>query len=254
MKRIQSLLGAIAATVLGSQVAAAPIQVDAGLLEGIEPRTGVRAFLGVPFAAPPVRELRWKAPQPVKAWKGTLHADRVAPMCLQALRSRTMNHYFGNEAISEDCLYLNLWAPQLGQKLPVIVWIYGGGFNVGSASMANYSGETMALDGVVRVNLAYRVGPLGFLSHPELSKESGYGASGNYGLMDLIAGLRWVQRNIGQFGGDPANVTILGQSAGSSAVALLQLSPEARGLFQRVIGMSGSPFGAKALHCKKPWA
>jgi para-nitrobenzyl esterase len=153
-----------------------------------------------------------------------------------------MNHYFGNEATSEDCLYLNVWAPASGEQLPVIVWIYGGGFNVGSASMANYSGENLARSGVVRVNLAYRLGALGFLAHPDLTRESEYGGSGNYGLMDLIAGLQWVQRNIAAFGGDPSNVTIAGQSAGSMAVALLQASPAARGLFGKAVGMSGSPF------------
>ena len=125
----------------------------------------------------------------------------------------------------------------------MIVWVYGGGFNIGSASMANYSGEPLARAGVVRVNIAYRVGPLGFLAHPELSRESGHGGSGNYGLMDQIAALEWVQRNIDRFGGDPANVTIVGQSAGSMSVALLQLSPRAKGLFHRIVGMSGSPFG-----------
>lgn len=222
----------------------APVGTDSGRVQGITLPSGIQAWLGIPFAAPPVRELRWRPPQPATAWKGVLNADRAAPMCLQALRSRTMNHYFGNEGISEDCLYLNVWAPPGARKLPVIVWIYGGGFNVGSASMANYSGEGLARDGVVRVNLAYRVGPLGFFAHPELTRESGYGGSGNYGLMDQIAGLQWVRKNIAAFGGDPGNVTIAGQSAGSSSVALLQLSPEARGLFHRVVGMSGSPFGA----------
>jgi para-nitrobenzyl esterase len=222
---------------------AAPVTTDSGRVEGITLPSGIKAWLAIPFAAPPVRELRWRAPQPVAAWKGVLNTDRPAPMCLQAMRSRTMNHYFGNEAISEDCLYLNVWAPAGGHKLPVIVWVYGGGFNVGSASMANYSGEGLARDGVVRVNIAYRVGPLGFLAHPELTRESGYGGSGNYGLMDQIAALKWVQKNIAAFGGDPGNVTIAGQSAGSSSVSLLQLSPEARGLFHRVVGMSGSPFG-----------
>jgi para-nitrobenzyl esterase len=225
---------------------AAQISTESGLVEGVVLPSGVRAWLGVPMAAPPVRELRWKPPQPTPKWPGTFHADRQAPMCLQALRSRTMNHYFGNEATSEDCLYLNIWAPADAERLPVIVWIYGGGFNVGSASMANYSGENLARDGVVRVNLAYRLGALGFLAHPDLTRESGYGASGNYGLMDLIAGLQWVQRNIAGFGGDPANVTIVGQSAGSMAVSLLQASPEARGLFNKAVGMSGSSFGEPA--------
>ena len=226
-----------------SFVQAAPVSTDAGIVEGVTLDSGVRAWLGIPFAAPPVRDLRWKAPQPVAKWSGVLHADRQAPMCLQTLRTRTMNHYFGNEAISEDCLYLNVWAPPSAQKLPVIVWVYGGGFNVGSASMANYSGATLAKDGVVRVNLSYRLGALGFLAHPDLTRESGYGGSGNYGIMDLVSGLQWVQKNIGAFGGDPGNVTIAGQSAGSSAVALLQASPQARGLFHKVVGMSGSPFG-----------
>ncbi|MFM2300286.1 MAG: hypothetical protein RLZZ84_22 [Pseudomonadota bacterium] len=222
----------------------AAIPVDGGLVEGASLPSGVDAWLGVPFAAPPLRDLRWKAPQPVAAWPGVLHADRFAPECLQPLRSPRQNHYFGNEATSEDCLYLNIWAPQgVRQKLPVVVWIYGGGFNIGSAAMANYSGEPLAKAGVVRVNIAYRVGALGFMAHPQLSAESGYNGSGNYGLMDQIAALQWVQRNIAKFGGDPANVTIVGQSAGSMSVALLQLSPQAKGLFQRAVGMSGSPFG-----------
>jgi para-nitrobenzyl esterase len=178
----------------------------------------------------------------VPPWNGVLHAERQAPMCLQPVRSRTMNHYFGNEATSEDCLYLSVWAPARAENLSVVVWIYGGGFNVGSASMANYSGEGLARSGVVRVNLSYRLGALGFLAHPDLTRESDYGGSGNYGLMDLIAGLQWVQRNIAAFGGDPKNVTIVGQSAGSMAVALLQASPPAHGLFHKVVGMSGSPF------------
>ncbi len=240
---MQRVAAVLFASVLSWQAAAEPVRIDAGLVEGVTLASGVRAWLGIPQAAPPLRELRWRAPQPVPRWNGVLHADAQAPMCLQAVRTRTMNHYFGNEATSEDCLYLNVWAPPGAEQLPVIVWIYGGGFNVGSASMANYSGEKLAADGVVRVNLSYRLGALGFLAHPELTRESGYGGSGNYGLMDLVAGLQWVQRNIAAFGGDPANVTIVGQSAGSTAVALLQASPAARGLFTKVVGMSGSPFG-----------
>jgi para-nitrobenzyl esterase len=232
----------LALALLGLATPASAQSVDGGQIDGVTLPSGVRAWLGVPFAAPPVRDLRWKAPQSAIAWQGTYHADRPAPMCLQALRGRTMNHYFGNEAISEDCLYLNIWSPTSGEKLPVIVWIYGGGFNVGSASMANYSGEALAAKGVVRVNIAYRVGVMGFLAHPDLSKEAD-GASGNYGLMDQIAGLKWVQRNIAAFGGDPGNVTIAGQSAGSMSVALLQQSRLAKGLFHRIVGMSGSPFG-----------
>jgi para-nitrobenzyl esterase len=236
-------LFATAALTLAAPVLARPVAVDGGKVEGVTLPSGVNAWLGVPFAAPPLRELRWQPPQPVKPWAGVYHADRFAPQCLQPLRSPRQNHYFGNEATSEDCLYLNVWAPKSAKKLPVVVWVYGGGFNIGSASMANYSGEPLARAGVVRVNIAYRVGALGFMAHPELSRESGYGASGNYGLMDQIAALQWVKRNIAKFGGDPDNVTIAGQSAGSMSVALLQMSPKARGLFHRVVGMSGSPFG-----------
>lgn len=220
---------------------AEPIAVDGGQIEGVTLASGVEAWLGVPFAAPPLRDLRWKAPQPVQPWQGVLHADRFAPECLQPLRGALQNHYFGNEATSEDCLYLNIWAPKNAAKAPVVVWIYGGGFNIGSASMANYSGEPLARDGVVRVNLAYRVGALGFLAHPGLTAEAG--ASGNYGLMDQIAALQWVQRNIARFGGDPANVTIVGQSAGAMSVSLLQASPLAKGLFAKAVAMSGSAFG-----------
>ncbi len=243
--RGNALAKALFATVAVLIAVPAPAQtvtIDTGTLEGQTLTSGLRAWFGVPFAAPPVRELRWKSPQPHPAWTGTFHADRFAPMCLQPLRYRTMNHYFGNEATSEDCLYLNIWAPPTGKKLPVLVWIYGGGFNIGSASMANYSGAALAANGVVQVNIAYRVGTLGFLSHPELSKEGG-GASGNYGLLDQIAALQWVRRNIAAFGGDPDNVTIMGQSAGAMSVALLQSSPAAKGLFHKVVGMSGSPFG-----------
>ena len=240
---MKNFISALLAICVFVPLQAEPVRIDSGAVEGVTLASGVRAWFGIPFAAPPVRELRWRAPQPVTPWAGVLHAERQAPMCLQVLRTRTMNHYFGNEATSEDCLYLNVWTPPRADKLPVIVWIYGGGFNVGSASMANYSGEGLAGSGVVRVNLAYRLGALGFLAHPDLTRESGYAASGNYGLMDLIAGLQWVQRNIAAFGGDPANVTIVGQSAGSMAAALLQSSPPARGLFTKVVGMSGSPFG-----------
>ena len=150
MRRVAAVL--LSALVLTS-VQAEPIRIDSGLIEGVTLGSGVRAWLGIPQAAPPLRELRWRAPQPVPRWDGVFHADRHAPMCLQVLRTRTMNHYFGNEATSEDCLYLNVWAPPFGdfqgsparaEKLPVIVWIYGGGFTVGSASMANYSGEGLA--------------------------------------------------------------------------------------------------------------
>jgi para-nitrobenzyl esterase len=233
---LAAALLAIAPPVLGK-----PIKVDGGLIEGITLPSGISAWLGVPFAAPPLRDLRWKPPHPVLPWQGVLHADRFAPECLQPLRGSLQNHYFGNEPTSEDCLALNIWAPAKAAKAPVIVWIYGGGFSVGSAAMANYSGEPLARDGVVRVNIAYRVGALGFLAHPELTAEAG--TSGNYGLLDQIAALEWVKRNIARFGGDPENVTIAGQSAGAMSVSLLQASPLAKGLFARAVAMSGSAFG-----------
>ena len=236
-------LAAFGLAAFATAAAAKPIAVDGGLIEGKPLAGGITAWLGVPFAAPPVRDLRWRPPAPVERWTGVLHTDRFAPECLQPLRGSLQNHYFGNEATSEDCLYLNVWAPTAARKAPVVVWIYGGGFTIGSASMTNYSGEPLARAGVVRVNIAYRVGTLGFLAHPDLSRESGYGGSGNYGLMDEIAALKWVRRNIAKFGGDPDNVTIVGQSAGSMSVSILQISSEAKGLFKRAVGMSGSAFG-----------
>ena len=246
MKQGPAIALAAVLAAFATPLLAEPVKVDGGMIDGRALASGVDGWFGIPFAAPPLRELRWRAPQPVKPWQGVLQADRFAPMCLQAMRTRTMNHYFGNEAISEDCLYLNVWAPKdahaVGAKLPVIVWIYGGGFSVGSASMANYSGEGLARDGVVRVNIAYRVGPFGFLAHPELTAE-GHGHSGNYGLADQVAALEWVHRNIAAFGGDPDNVTIMGQSAGSFSVSLLQIDPRAKGLFSRAVGESGSSHG-----------
>ena len=245
MRRARLALAALAFG-MTTPVAAQTVTVENGTLSGKALPSGVNGWFGVPFAKPPVRDLRWRAPQLAQDWVGTYHADRFAPMCLQAMRSRTMNHYFGNEAISEDCLYLNIWAPKSAlrskKKLPVIVWIYGGGFNVGSASMANYAGENLSKDGVVYVTIAYRVGPMGFLAHPDLTKEGG-GRSGNYGLMDQVAALEWVQRNIGAFGGDKGNVTIMGQSAGSMSVSLLQINPRAKGLFHKIVAMSGSVHG-----------
>ena len=226
-----------------------PLQLDSGLVSGKLLPSGVRAYRGIPFAAPPVRELRWREPQPAPAWPGVYHADRFAPECVQALRAHDINHYFGEEATSEDCLYLNVWAPSDASpdsRAPVVVWIYGGGFTIGSTAMANYSGETLASKGVVYVSMAYRLGAPGFLAHPDLAAESPQKTSGNYGLLDQIAALRWVQRNIQAFGGDPNNVTIMGQSAGSMSVSILQASPLAHGLFARAVGMSGGAFGETA--------
>jgi para-nitrobenzyl esterase len=224
-------------------IAGDPVRIDSGRVSGKLLPSGVKAYFGVPFAAPPVGELRWREPQPVPAWSGVFDAGRPAPECIQVLRAHGINNYFGEEATSEDCLYLNIWAPPdagSGARKPVVVWIYGGGFTIGSASMANYSGETLARKGVVYVAVAYRVGAFGFLALPALTAESAHHSSGDVGSLDQIAALQWIQRNIGVFGGDPGNVTIMGQSAGSMSVCVLQASPLARGLFHRVIGMSGS--------------
>jgi para-nitrobenzyl esterase len=221
-----------------------PVSVESGRIVGKLLPSGVRAYLGVPFAASPVRERRWQPPAAPESWSGLRYALQFAPECIQTLRAHDINHYFGEEATSEDCLYLNVWAPAgASPRKPVVVWIYGGGFTIGSAAMANYGGEALARKGVVYVSIAYRLGALGFLAHPELTAESRYHASGNYGLLDQVAALEWIQRNIEHFGGDPTNVTIMGQSAGSMAVSLLQASPLARGLFHRAVGMSGASLG-----------
>jgi para-nitrobenzyl esterase len=220
-----------------------PVAVDGGLVDGTGLASGTRAYLGIPFAAPPLRELRWKDPQPVAAWNGVYHADRFAPQCMQPSRGVMANQYSGAEITSEDCLYLNVWTAPGRSKAPVIVYLYGGGFFIGSASMPLYSGEAVSRAGAVFVNFNYRVGPLGFLAHPELSAESPHKTSGDYGFLDQIAALNWVKRNIAKFGGDPDNVTIVGQSAGSMSVLTLQASPLAKGLFHRAVGMSGALIG-----------
>jgi para-nitrobenzyl esterase len=225
----------------------APVKTDSGIIAGKVLESGVRAWFGVPYAQAPVQDLRWREPQRI-SWAGTYNADRFSPQCIQPLRGSNINHYFGHEATSEDCLYLNIWATpgsKAGDKLPVVVWIYGGGFTIGSAAMANYAGENLAKKGVVYVSVSYRVGSLGFLAHPELTEESPHHASGNYGFLDQVAALEWMQRNIAQFGGDPKRVTIMGQSAGSGSVSSLQVSPLAKNLFHRIVGMSGSSFGSR---------
>ena len=220
-----------------------PVQTTEGPVAGTKLHAGVKAYLGIPFAAPPVRGSRWRAPQPPKPWAGVYNADTLRPECPQGLRSPSINHYFGEEPVSEDCLYLNIWEPadaKAGDRRPVVVWIYGGGFNVGSASSPIYSGENLARKGVIYVAPNYRLGVFGFLAHPELTAESGRNASGNWGFLDQVAALQWVKRNVASFGGDPDNVTLVGQSAGSMSINNLQASPLARGLFAKAFGMSGS--------------
>ena len=222
-----------------------PLTIDSGSVSGKVLASGVKAYFGVPYAAPPVGDLRWREPQPVQPWEGVYHADRMAPECIQVLRRHNLNHYFGEEATSEDCLYLNIWASQdakPGARLPVIVYIYGGGFTLGSSGIAMYGGENVAGKGTVFVSFNYRVGALGNMAHPELTAESSHHASGNYGLLDQVAALQWVHRNIDKFGGDPDNVTISGQSAGAMSVSALEASPLAKGLFKRGFAMSLSLF------------
>jgi para-nitrobenzyl esterase len=216
------------------------VKVEGGLVEGTV-ENGVIVYKGIPFAAPPVGDLRWRPPQPVKSWNGVLKADRFCPACPQF---NIPMLGFVNAGISEDCLYLNIWKPNDTSegRLPVIVWIYGGGFFIGSTSQAVTSGEQLAKKGVIVVSIAYRLGALGFLAHPELTAESENNASGNYGLLDQIAGLKWVQHNIEAFGGDPGNVTIFGESAGGQSVSMLAASPLAKGLFHKAICMSGGSF------------
>lgn len=230
------------AQIVESPIPGDPIAIDTGKLNGKLLTSGVRAYFGVPFAAPPVGELRWKEPQPREAWSGVYNADRFAPECIQILRPHNINHYFGEEATSEDCLYLNIWAPPANpkaEKVPVILWLYGGGLSIGSASMPNYGSENLAKKGVVYVTAGYRIGALGFMAHPEATAGSPHHASGNYGHLDQIAALQWIQRNIERFGGDPARVTVMGQSAGASSAVSLQVSPLAKGLLHRIVGMSG---------------
>lgn len=238
---------AFAFGLVGAQqpAAPAPVKTGAGLVSGTSGSApGVTAYLGIPYAAPPVGDLRWRAPQPVARWDGVRKAAAFGTSCMQQqLGSRLpwTEEYMTQNAVGEDCLSVNVWTPTERAARPraVMVWIYGGGFNEGSSAVAVYDGAPLASRGVVVVSLNYRTGVLGALAHPELSKESPHGVSGNYGILDQIAALEWVQANIGAFGGDPANVTVVGQSAGGLSVAALMRSPLAKGLFVRAIGMAG---------------
>jgi para-nitrobenzyl esterase len=203
-----------------------------------------KAFLGLPYAAPPTGRLRWKSPQPPASWKGTRDATKYAGRCEQY---HIWNDYiFQDAGPTEDCLYLNVYAPasaKPGSNLPVMFWIHGGGFVAGSGSEPRYSNSALVLKGVVLVTINYRLGVFGFLTSEELAREDD-GHAGNYGLMDMVAALRWVKANINYFGGDSGNVTIFGESAGSFAINALTVAPDARGLFQKAIGESGAFFGA----------
>jgi para-nitrobenzyl esterase len=217
-----------------------PVRIETGLIEGVQDG-GLTVYKSIPFAASPVGERRWRAPQAPVAWQGVRRADKFGPVCMQR---GTSVPGAGEETVSEDCLTLNIWTPAKSrdEKLAVMVWIPGGGFTQESASMPLYWGDRLARRGVIIITINYRVGLLGFFAHPELTRESGNHSSGNYGLLDQIAALAWVQRNVAVFGGDPHRVTIWGQSAGSMSVNMLMASPLARGLFQRAVGESGGFF------------
>jgi para-nitrobenzyl esterase len=214
-----------------------------GVLEGVVSADGkVRSFKGIPYAAPPVGPLRWKEPQPVVPWSGVRKAVDFGPRAMQGRIYSDM--IFRDAGPSEDCLYLNVWVPAnpATPKLPVMVWIHGGGFMAGASSEPRQDGEILCKKGVIVVSMNYRMGIFGFFAHPELTRESGHEASGNYGLMDQVASLQWVKKNIAAFGGDPDNVTIFGESAGSFSVSALMASPLSQGLFRRAIGESGAFF------------
>ncbi len=213
-----------------------------GIVESTAPpEGGVRAVKGIPFAQPPVGDLRWREPQPVKDWGGVRNADRFGPACMQRL-SPGADYWLRGDGMSEDCLYLNVWTPAKSdrEKLPVLVYIFGGGFQNGDGSEPRYDGANMARQGIVAVSLNYRTNVFGFLAHPELTRESPHKASGNYGLLDQVAALRWVQKNIAAFGGDPKRVTIAGESAGSISVSALMASPLSKDLIAGAICESGA--------------
>jgi para-nitrobenzyl esterase len=237
------------------------VQIDSGALAGVTSADGnCRIFRGIPFAAPPVGDLRWRAPQPVTPWSGVRPADRFGNACIQPLIARDafMQQYSFAEppecGLSEDCLYLNVWTPASNSTahLPVIVWIFGGGHRFGSGSHPVSDGEALARHGAIVVTINYRVGALGYLAHPALSAE--VGSSGNYASLDILAALAWVQRNIEAFGGDPGCVTLFGQSAGAAHACVLMASTLSRGLFHRVIAHSGGRFRGGAMGVLKPRA
>lgn len=250
---VASIMMALAFAVAGPRATAqiARVKVTGGTIAG-SVVNGLSEFKGVPFAAPPLGALRWKAPQPVKPWHGVRQTTAFGPACMQVAFGGGGGPVPSGISVSEDCLYLNVWTPanKPSEKLPVIAWIYGGGFTGGMTSSPLYDGTHFAQKGVVFVSISYRVGSFGFLATPELSSESGHG-SGNYGLLDQIAGLKWIQRNIARFGGDPSKVTLLGHSAGAFSVNMLAGSPVAKGLFRAVIAESGSNFTPPE---SSPWA
>lgn len=230
---------------LGANAQSQPqVKTNDGVLEGID-ESGIKVFKGVPFAAPPVGEFRWKAPQPVQKWDGVRKADEFGPNPMQENVFGDMN--FGTSKMSEDCLYLNIWTPAktMDEKLPVFIYFNGGGLMAGSGSEPRYAGLSLARRGIVAITANYREGIFGYFAHPQLSKETSYKGSGNYGFMDQAAAIKWVKDNIAAFGGDPDHITIMGESAGSMSVSALMASPLSRGLIAQAMGSSGSVLGLR---------
>ena len=243
-------LGGADSSLVEGQPADAVVAVEGGRLAGAPSPLGddVVAYRGVPFAAPPVGALRWRPPQSAPAWDGVRDATEAGPACVQRAIPAEVGRFYnpGVDRMSEDCLYLNIWtAAQSEERAPVLVWIHGGGLAIGNGADITYDGTRLARRGVVLVTINYRLGAFGYLAHPLLSAESEHGASGNYGTLDQVAALRWIQRNIAAFGGDPSRVTIFGESAGSWSVNHLMATPLARGLFHGAIGESGGGFGSR---------
>jgi para-nitrobenzyl esterase len=237
------MVGALVSAPFAMNAATEVVGVEGGAISGIVDR-GVRVFKGIPYAAPPVGQLRWKPPQPVIAWKGTRDASAFGAECPQTQYGAGSVYIRPLPPQSEDCLFLNVWTTaKPGDKQPVFVWMHGGALTKGSSISDVRDGVPLTRKGVVLVSLNYRLGALGYLAHPELTMESPHKSSGNYGVLDQIAALQWVQRNIAAFGGDPSRVTIGGESAGSWSVNTLVASPMAKGLFIRAIGQSGGRFG-----------
>jgi para-nitrobenzyl esterase len=227
------------------------VQAPCGALEGLADANGVHAFLGVPYASPPVGPLRWKPPQRLAPWRDTRKATAFSWRCIQHAPYGELEP--DSPGMREDCLYLNVWTPDTSARLPVIFWIHGGEFWAGSGSEPRYNGAKLAARGAVVVTFNHRLGVFGFLSHPELSAESHQGTSGNYGLLDQIAALEWTRANIAAFGGDPERITVAGESAGSCSVSFLMASPRSRHLFHRALGESCAYFMPEP-HTMKPLA
>ncbi len=252
MKFRPALIPAVSGLILSLALtasAATPDRVKTanGVVEGLGPQaSGVREFRGIPFGEPPVGNLRWAPPAPVKNWEGVRKATEFGPRCMQQALFGDMG--FRSNGMGEDCLYLNVWTPAkaANAKLPVLVYFFGGGFRAGDGSEPRYDGESLASKGIVTVTISYRLGVFGFMAHPELTKESPHHASGNYGLTDGNAALLWVQKSIAAFGGDPKKVTIAGESAGSYAVSAQMASPLSKNLIAGAIGESGSVLGSSA--------